>query len=508
MTWKALLLAAAALAGAAPAQAGKALIWARGADSTTMDPAEVEWGEDAKITQNVFEPLVSFRHDSVELEGRLATAWTVSADGMSMTVDLRDGVTFHDGTPFNAEAVVFTFNRLTDAKHPQRPRVAPYASNFSDLSKVEAVGPRRVLFTLKTSSAVFLHNLTLFGACIVSPEAVKKHGEKFALNPSGTGPYRLARWDRDVRIVLDRFDGYWGPKPAVGRVIVVPVNSPQTAIEKLKKGEVHVVDHPTLADAKPLQEHAATKMDFETSMNVCYLGFNLKKAPYNNPDFRRAVSLAIDRKALNAVAYYDLAEPASNVVPPAIWRDTAPTPAYEYDPAKARELLARAGLASHKVELIHMTFSRPYVPEPQRVAETIKDQLEKIGLEVRLTGYDKAAYTLKTREESHPMYLQGWSADLPVPDNFLYPLLHGDNAGDLNGSFFNDAEFNAAVKAAQSERDPGKARSLYTKAYERYRAELPTIPLVHVKQLIALSKRVDYNMHPIEYRFFIATLRE
>jgi peptide/nickel transport system substrate-binding protein len=486
----------------------EALIWARSSDSATLDPAEVDWGEDAKITQNVFEPLVSFKHDSVELEGRLATKWHFSPDGRTITFDLRPGVSFHDGTPFDAEAVVFTFERLRDPSHPHKPKVVPYAANFADIESVKADGPQRAVFTLRNPSAVILHNLTLFGACIVSPAAVRKHGAAFPQNPVGTGPYRFARWDRDVRIVLERFDGYWGSKPPFPRVIVVPVASPQTAIEKLKKGEVHAVDHVSLGDLKDLEAHPSTQVDTETSMNICYLAFNMRKAPYDNLHFRRAVAMAIDRQALNTVAYYGLAEPATNVIPPAIWGDLGPTPPYELSVEKAKEELAKAKLPSNQVELHHMTFSRPYVPEPRRVAEFLKDQLQKIGLEVRLSGFDLAAYRQKVKEESHPMCLMGWSADIADPDNTFYPILHGDSKGETSPSFWDDPEFNDVVKRAQGELDPAKRRALYLRAYERYRQELPTVPLVHVKQMVALSRRVSYNMHPIEYRFYLAAPRE
>jgi peptide/nickel transport system substrate-binding protein len=485
----------------------KALLWARSADSSTLDPAEVEWGEDAKITQNLYDPLVTFGHDSVDLVPGLAERWSLSPDGKRVTFDLRKGVRFHDGTAFDAAAVIFTFERLMNPSHPHKPKIAPpYGPCFADIETVSADGSLRVIFTLKRPSAVILHNLTLFGASIVSPTAVKKHGHDFSRNPCGTGPYRLARWDRDTRIVLDRFDGYWGAQPAVERVIVLPVKSPQTAIAKLRKGEVHVVDHPTLADVSVLRAGPNTRVDTETSLNVCYLGFNLKKFPYNDLHFRRAISLALDRNTLNSLAYYGLAEPASNIVPPAIWKSA--TPDYEYDIGKAKESLAKVKLPSNQVELIHMTFARPYLPEPIRVAEFVKDQLRKIGLDVKLTGYDKAAYTQKYKEEGHPMYLLGWTADIPDPDNFFHPLLHGDSKKDMNGSFFDDPEFNAAVTEAQSELDPARRRALYAKAYARTRAELPIIPLVHVKQIIALSDRVAYDMHPIEVRFALASFKE
>ena len=137
----------------------------------------------------------------------------------------------------------------------------------------------------------------------------------------------------------------------------------------------------------------------------------------------------------------------------------------------------------------------------------MKDRLGKIGLEVRLRGFDKSAYTQRIKEEGHPMFLYGWLADYADPDNFFYPLLHGDNAGDLNTSNFNDPEFNDVVKKAQTELDPERRRALYAAAYARYREELPTIPLVHAKQVIALSRNIDYRLHPIEVRFYALTPR-
>ncbi|HSF01892.1 MAG TPA: ABC transporter substrate-binding protein, partial [Solirubrobacterales bacterium] len=148
------------------------------------------------------------------------------------------------------------------------------------------------------------------------------------------------------------------------------------------------------------------------------------------------------------------------------------------------------------------TISRPYNPEPQRLAEALRDQLRRIGLEVKLTAYDRAAFNDKYKEPSHPMYLSGWIADVPDPDNFFHPLLHGDSKKDMNGAFFDDPAFNRAVTEAQGETDPGKRKALLATAYGRYREALPTIPLVHVPLVLATAKGVRYALHPIEYRFY------
>jgi peptide/nickel transport system substrate-binding protein len=486
---------------------GDTLVYARGTDSTTLDPAEVEYGEDAKVTENVYENLVTFAQDSTEIVPSLATSWKTSADGKTWTFQLRSGVKFHDGKPFNADAVVFTFQRILDEKHPHRPKGVPYGSLFSFIDKVEGSG-ETVTFTLQTANSSFLQILALFCAAIVSPDAVKQHGEKFSLNPCGTGPYRLLEWRPQEKIVLERFDGYWGKKPEIAKVVYVPVASAQTALEKLKNGEVHIVDHITLADVQIVQESKDLYVETETSLNVCYLGFNSKERPYNDPNFRKAVALAINRDELNQLVYYGQAEPAKNLVPPAIWRDTGELPAYEFSLDKAKEHLAKVNLpAGFEAEIWHMSFARPYVPEPHRLAEYLQNQLRKIGLKVKTVAFEKAVWGQKTKDKAHPMYILGWNADYADPDNFLHALLSGGEANELNNSFFEHAEFNDLVTRAQSETDAAARKKLYHRAAEIYREQLPTVPLVHVKQLAACSKRVKYNLHPIEVRLYPVTFQ-
>ncbi len=489
-------------------QEDSTLVYARSVDSTTLDPGEVSYGEDAKVTENLYENLVTFKGDSLDLEPRLALSWTEADGGLTWTFKLRPGVKFHDGTDFNAEAVVFTFERMLQEKHPYRPKEVEYAAVMSFIDKVEGTGDT-VTFRLKRRNVTFLHVLTLFAAGIVSPEAVKKRWPQFSLHPSGTGPYRLAEWRPAEKIVLERFDGYWGPKPAVAKIVVLPVASAQTAIEKLKNGEVHIVDHITPADVKAVEGTPGLRVEVETPLNVCYLGFNSKKYPYNDANFRKAVALAIDRGELNELVYYGQAEPARNLVPPAIWRDAGEFPAFEYDLEKAKEHLRKANLPpGFQPELWHMAFARPYVPEPERLAEYVQNQLRKIGLELKIQKFEKAAWNPRTKDPEHPMYLLGWSADYADPDNFLHAILSGGTKNELNNSFWEHAEFNDLVTQAQGESDPAKRKELYFRAAKIYRDEMPTLPLVHVKQLVACAKRVKYDLHPIEVRLYPVTFEK
>ncbi len=479
---------------------GHALIYSRGTNSTTLDPAGVSWGEDAKVVTNLYENLVTFDKDSMEIVPRLATSWKKSDDKKTWTFTLRDDVTFHDGTPFNAEAVVFTFERLINKKHPHRPALVPYSGEFTFIEKVEGSG-NQVTFTLKQPKVIFLQILALFGAGIVSPAAVAEHGKSFNRNPSGTGPYRMENWDSDEKLVLERNENYWGEKPSIPRIIFLTVKEPQTAIEKLKNGEVQIVDNISLGDVEVVKKSKGLRVESEISLNVAYLGFNMRKAPYDNIHFRRAVALAIDRDEVNRLIYYGEAEPARNIVPPAIWGRTGKLSPFEFNLEKAKEELAKVNLPENFTPVIwHPTFPRPYMPEGNRVAEYIKNQLGEIGLDVKIESFDKASYTGKLRNTDHPMFLLGWSADYADPDNFFHPLLHGKS--EQNHSFFNNTDFNDAVSKAQTEFDPEKRAALYKRAAAVYRAKMPTLPLVHVKQVVACSERIDYNRHPLEVRLY------
>ncbi|HEU4339650.1 MAG TPA: ABC transporter substrate-binding protein [Planctomycetota bacterium] len=484
------------------------IVYARGDQTDTIDPQATDWGGSAKVLVNIYESLVTFSEDGSDIVPGLAEKWDRSADGKTWTFHLRKGVTFHDGTEFNAAAVAFTLERLL-GRGAHVPKSVPYGPQYGDIDTVETPDAHTVVIKLKAPSAVFLMNLAMFPAGIVSPDAVKKHGAQFGRNPVGTGPLKFKQWDPAVRIVLDRNDDYWGAKAKMSRLIILDVKDPQVAIQKLKKGEVQVVDHITLADIPGIEADSNLRMEYEVSMNVCYLGFNMRKAPYNDPNFRRAVAHAIDRNKIIKIAYQDRAEAAKTLVPPSIFAAPKDLPSYGYDPEKAKEYLAKANLpAGFEAAIWHMTYPRPYVPEPDKLVQVIQDDLSRIGLKVRLEGFNVDIYTKKLRDLEHPMFLLGWSADIADPDNFLYALLHGESIGPLdrpsgtNHAFFNHPRFNEVVKAAQTEVDADKRRGEYEEALKIYQAEVPTLPLAHVKQMAAAQKNVKYNHHPIEYRFW------
>ncbi len=485
-----------------------AVTYVCGDEPNTLDPQGTSWGASARILVNVFETLVTFSADGRSIVPGLAEKWTTSADGRTWTFTLRTAK-FHDGTDFDAAAVKFAFDRL-QGRSEWKPKSYPYGPQFDNVEAVEATDARTATFRLKAPSAIFLPTLALFAAGIPSPTAVKKGVEEFGFHPVGTGPLKFKEWERGVKVVLSKHAGYWGAaKASMDRLIVLIASDPQTALQKLVRGEAQVCEHITLADVPTVEKNPDLRMEWEESLNVCYLGFNVRVAPYSDVNFRRALAHAIDRKKLNDLAYHGQATAARTIVPPAIWEAPADLELPAFDVAKGKELLAKVALpAGFQPVLWHMTYPRPYVQEPDKVALVLKDAFAALGLDLKLEGFGIDAYNKKIQDPAHPMFLLGWSADYADPDNFLFALLHGDSMGDraapsgTNNTFFDDARFNQVTLAAQTELDAAKRKALYDEALRIAARECPSVPLVHVRQMAACRKAVRYDIHPIEYRLW------
>ncbi len=212
--WRALVVAMIGLVGPAvssSAQPAGTLVVGLVAEPVNLDPAQVTDLNSNRVGRRIVETLVTFPEESTQVVPGLAESWTISKDGLRYSFKLRKGVTFHDGTPFNAEAVKFSIERQIDLEHPfNKLGKYPFANYFfGNVKSVEVVDPSTVEFVLKEPRASFLTILTSAAASIVSPAAVKKFGADYALQPVGTGPFKYASWDRGQRVVLEKNPSYW-----------------------------------------------------------------------------------------------------------------------------------------------------------------------------------------------------------------------------------------------------------------------------------------------------------
>lgn len=320
----------------------KTLVFARGSDSISLDPAIPTDGESAKVMNNIYDNLVRYKAGSTDIEPALAETWETSADGLVWTFHLRKGVKFHDGTPFNAEAVKFNIERQLP---PNDISNMPYAEfTFGMIDKVEAVDEHTVKITLKNPYAPFLSNLAMaISAPIISPAAAKKYGADYGQHPVGTGPFIFEKWDKEQQIVLRANKNYWGGAPAVDKVVFKVTKENSVRANELLTGSIDIMDGIDPNDVARLKADANIVLLHGPGMNINYLGMRTNRPPFDNPKLREAVSRAINRKALVEFLYQGTAILANGPLPPSMFGYHAGLKPYEYDVAKAKELLKEAG---------------------------------------------------------------------------------------------------------------------------------------------------------------------
>jgi peptide/nickel transport system substrate-binding protein len=442
----------------------------------------------------------------------------VSDDGKVYTFKLRKGVKFHDGTPLDAAAAVWSFARQMDAKHPAHFASAKFEywhAMYSMVESVKATDAMTVEIRLKEPHAPFLLNMAMFPVSLLSPTALKTYGEKMQNNPVGTGPFKFVEWRRGERVVLAANDEYWDGRPPIDRLIfkVVPDNAARFI--QLKAGEIHAMDglDPNYLDA--VKNDANLKLVQSQGINICYLSLNCEKPPFDDVRVRRAVAMAIRKKDLIESVYRGTASAAVNPMPPIVFGFNDKIKDYETDLDAAKKLLSEHltrqwedfGKRWHKngplpdgyltfqpIQLSVMTNPRPYLPNPTRAAELIKGDLERIGLKVQIVPSDWGTHLAKTRGGEHQMALLGWISDNGDPDNFLGVLLSSATAkkgSALNISFYKNPKFDELINKAKVELDKDKRAELYRKAQEIIHEDCPMIPLAHVKDTIAMRRNVQ-----------------
>jgi peptide/nickel transport system substrate-binding protein len=418
---------------------------------------------------------------------------------------MRPNLRFHDGMPCDAKAAKVTFMRLIAEEHLLvYDKARPYQSSYSMIERMETPDERTIVFHLKQPSAIFLTNLAMFPASIVSPTAVKQIGKDFAEKPVGTGPYRLVKWDRDRQIVLEAFDGYYRGQPAVKNLIVVPVKDNTTRYQRLARGEVQLVDSLAPQDYDAAGKDAALVVQEQTGMNVSYFTMQMEKPPLNLLKVRQAIAHAIDKAALMNVGFDGHAEPAKSMVPPGMWGHNTNLVDLPFDLPKAKQLMQEAAAEGNfelplQLNLSVMSQARPYLPQPSSVAGFFKDSLREIGIEVSVTGRDVNEHFDYLMAGKHQLGIAGWTSDNSDPDNFLYALLDRDNISERgnNLSRFSDEKFHELLIAGQGEMDLQKRLPIYHEAQEIVLQQVPVVPLAHTKLRAVHTKRLSgFNLHP------------
>ncbi len=490
---------------------GGTLVFARSGDAVGLDPGRETDGESLYVADNVYETLIGFKPGTTELEPQLAEKWDISKNALEYTFYLRKNVKFHDGTDFNADAVLFSLNRQRDKKH-EFFKFGPWkywsAMGMTKIVKdIQKVDAHTVKFILSKKEAPFLANLAMHFASIVSPTAAKKHGKDFKTVIVGTGPFKLNKWTKDASIVLDRFDGYWGQKAYLDRLILKVVPEAAARFLALKKGEVDIIDFPSPDDIPAIESNPKLKIVKQAGMNVGYLAMNQKKKQFQDVRVRQAINHAINKQEIIKAIYGKMGEPAKNPLPPNIWGYNKSIQDFPYDPEKAKKLLAEAGYKDgFETTLWAMPVTRPYNPNAKKMAELMKAQLAKVGIKAKIVSYEWGTYLDKLDKLEHDMCLIGWTGDNGDPDNFLYVLLSIESAEAENAqnyAYWRSKEFDDTIRKAKESSDIKERTNLYLKAQEIAHKEAPWVNIAHSLVYAPMKKTVNgFKLYPTSKRVF------
>ena len=493
--------------GTSAGPAGKTLVVGLVAEPTSMDPGQLTDINSMRVLSSVYDTLVRFKEESFTQEPGLATSWTISPDGITYTFKLRQGVKFHDGSPFNAEAVKFTYDRLLDPKHPYaNTGPFPFASFYYGVIKqVSVVDTSTVRFTLKKPFSPLLNNLTLNTGRIVSPAAVKKWGKEFASHPGGTGPFKFVSWQKNVRIVLEANAGYWDGAPKLDRLIFRPLVEEQTRVTELMSGGVDfIVDVPP-DNVDQIKKDARFTYYEQPGPHIWWVTLNTQKKPLSDVRVRRAVNIAINKEAIAKDVLKGTATAASGPIPPAItWAFTDQVTKYAYDPEKAKKLLTEAGYPNGFSAVFWIPESGSGMQSPKTMAQAIQADLQAVGIKVSIQTYEWGAYLNKYSKgfgQVADMGAMSFMLDPGDPAPMLSLVI--DGKGGFNGGAYKNADVDRLLDEATRVTDLNKRGDLYRQATKIIVDDAPWVFIDNAHQNAAGLKKVSgFKLHPSFYIFF------
>ena len=496
-------------------QYGGTLIHGSAGDAFRLDPADVTDGISISMTDNIFEGLVRYKPGTTEVEPALAESWEISHDGLTFTFHLRQGVKFHDGTDFNADAVVYSLKRQFDQNHPffKNGEWAYWQWMFTDVQDVVKVDDYTAKIILSQPNATIMTSLAMFTASMVSPTACEKYGADFFKNPVGTGPFKFVEWVKDDHLTLEANLDYWGGRPYLDKLIFRVIPDPSVRLIELEKGSIDSMEYPTADDLERIANNPNLYIQEAPGLNVGYLAMNMGEdtpgfeKPFGDVRVRRAIAHSINKPEIVEFLYKGTAVMAKNPIPPIMWSYNDAIEDYEYNPKKAIELLKEAGYPNgFETTLWTMPVSRPYMFDPPKIAEAIQADLEAVGIKAKIYSVEWGTYLQETEAGKHPMCLLGWTGDNGDPDNFIYVLLDKDAAivGSAgNVAFYRNDELHDILIKAQRTYDLAERTALYEKAQEIIHADVPWVPIAHAKVFMVFKKNVHgFVVYPTERKFF------
>ncbi|MEW5290550.1 glutathione ABC transporter substrate-binding protein [Erwinia papayae] len=462
-------------------------------DITGLDPHDTSDNASYSVQSGIFERLFQF-DNKMKLVPWLATDYSSNADATEFTLNLRSGVTFQDGTPFDAEAVKANLDRLADQSKGLKRN-----SLYKMINAVTVTSPTQVKVALNRSFGAFINTLAHPSAVMWSPAVLKQYPQEaqLRLHPTGTGPFRFVSWQPGKEVKLTKYDGYWRKGwPKVDNVMISPAPEDATRVAALKSGQVDAI-YPLPSDLiATVQNDSKLAVQRDESIYLYYLAMNNQHKPLADLRVRQAINYAINRDIWLKVAWAGMGKPATSAIPPAVqFYSKQSEPDYSYNPAKAKALLKEAGYGSGLALKLWVTNTTSSV----RAAQFLKQQLGAAGISVTVTPMDSGARDAKLwgvkdpKQAEFDLYYGGWSTSTGDADWALRPLFASESwvPTSYNVSYYSNPETDKAIAAGLQTADPAKRAAAYADAQKIIWKDAPIAFLGSPDNLVGKKKNLE-----------------
>ncbi len=470
-------------------------------------------------SRQVYNRLVEFMPGTTEVAPALAESWEISEDGKEYTFHLRKGIKFHDTkwfTPtrdFSADDVIFSFDRQGNKENPYHNVSGGTYEYFNSMGmpelidSIEKVDDYTVKFKLTRPEAPMIANLAMDFASIQSAEyadAMMNSKDTFDQKPVGTGPFQLVGYQKDALIRYKANPDYWNGKAPLDNLVFAITPDASVRYQKLAAGECQVMAYPNPADLDAMSNDPNINLLQQEGLNVGYMAYNTQQAPFDNSKVRKALNMAINKKAILNAVFQGVGQIAKNPIPPTMWSYNDKIVDDPYDPAAAKAALEAEGVKDLTMKIWAMPVQRPYNPNARRMAEVLQADFAKIGVKVEVVSYEWGEYLKRSSDINRDgAVLLGWTGDNGDPDNFLSVLMSCDGVGGSNRAQWCNTEFNDLIERAKQISDVDERAKLYEEAQVVFKREAPWATIAHSLVSEPISVRVkNYKVDPFGGHYF------
>ena len=477
-----------------------ALVMGHLAELQTTDPAQAITISDFRVLTNMYDGLTRFKTGTLDVEPGLATSWTMGEDGKTYTFKLRDGVLFHDGTPFNADAVKFNLERVLDKAHPYHDTGPfPFVFTLGPIHAVETPDPQTVVLHLDEPYAPMLTMMAggIGGLIGISPAAVKKYGKEFSRHGVGTGPFVLKQWEANQRVVLAANPHYWGEPPKLAGLIYRPITEETSRVSEMLSGGTDLTIEVPADNVPAFKADKRFTYYEQEGPHLWYLLLNTKQKPFDDKRVRQAVNYAINKAGMVTDLLKDTATVAASVTPPAFaWAYDKALAPYPYDPARAKALLAEAGYKDGVDVTFYVTQNGSGMLSPVLMGSAIQADLAAVGVRAKIETYEWNTF-LGRLGSGGMKDCQIAELSFMTTDPDMHPSLALRTGSAVNWGGYSNADVDKLIDAGRQEGDTAKRAEIYKQLQRVVHDDAPWVFVCHWKQnAVAVADVKDWTLMP------------